>query len=141
MDRKNYGSSHYSFVHNSTDLRFHRSSNISEDLWLADFRILGSRSSRFEFIRRSSTPLSRGGNCHAFSDDDEGALVEKCEKCALRISERAERIIHSNVSRELILSSFCIPSNYHRERCVWRVAACRMQIPTTSLSRICARYG
>lgn len=85
---------------------------------------------------RFSAPLSHGGNCHVFSDDDEGALVEKCGKCALRISERAERIIHSNVSRELILSSFCIPSNYHRERCVWRVAACRMQIPTTSLSRI-----
>lgn len=41
------------------------------------------------------------------------------------------------MSRELILSSFCTPSNYHRND-AYGVAACRVQTPTTSLSCICA---
>jgi len=54
-----------------------------------------------------------------------------------RYVSAGQSIIHSNVSRELILSLFCIPSNYHRND-AYGVAACRMQTPTTSLSCTCA---
>lgn len=112
-------------------------------------RVHGFADSQIAFFHTSSQSTILDFACFSFSWRELPAFSTAMTKVLLmknagnaRYVSGGRNIIHSNVSRELILSSFCIPSNYHRND-AYRVATCRMQTPTTSLSCIhmCIGYS